>query len=884
MLSRLRSFFLGLFKRSGLEDNMSDEIRFHLQLRTEDLIRSGLSEEEARRRARIEFGGIESYKEGCRESLGLRVLDELAGDLKYTIRNLRKSPSFAIVAVMTLALGIGANAGLFTAIDTFVFRPIPVRDPWSLFQVEGRSESDILAEFSYREYSSLREMSEPFQDLIADCETGGNTTTGVMAGYLVSGNYFTALGIRTCLGRPIIPDDEASSSYPVLVISYSAWQRRFGADPGVVGSQIELASRSFTIIGVADPDFTSIDLVTGAFWAPLSCRAILDGMRHAPFDNPSDQWLRVIGRLKPGLTQEQGQAAVAGVLPQITSTRPKESRLLGAALYCRATITQWNRSQWLLALPVFVAFGLVLLVVCSNLAGVQLARSMGRQREIGIRLALGAGRARIVRQLVTECLALALAGGSLGLVLSEWTLVAITSLVNSIRSHVAMPLIEIRLDFRILLFVLLLSIIGGVTFGLVPAVQATRPGLSLALKAEGAIIGARTGQKRLRDILVIAQCATSLVLLCMAGVLVRNMMTLASLCPGFDTAHTISLSLVSRSDALPPGLTERIAAIPGVLSAATAFRSPFDGPGLPRPFSALTGDGESAKLTGGFNPVSAEYFETLGIPLVRGRAFTRLEVDSEAPVAIVSQATAERLWPGEDPLNQQIWIVPAGSGAGKVLRLSDFRAIDIIGLAGNVIGRLPPQPNLYSFYLPGNPARSVGGSLFARVAGNPDAVMPAISSELRSAYPTAVFDQYTIKQLTTRELLQPRLYSGVFAGLGLLALLLASVGVYGVLAYLVGQRAREIGIRMALGAERRTVLWLIMRHGCKLISLSVALGLILAVAFSRVLGATVFGVKTMEPLVYVLSAIVLAIIGLLATLAPARRATLVDPSVALRYE
>jgi hypothetical protein len=277
-----------------------------------------------------------------------------------------------------------------------------------------------------------------------------------------------------------------------------------------------------------------------------------------------------------------------------------------------------------------------------------------------------------------------------------------------------------------------------------------------------------------------------------------------------------------------------------------------------------------------YNPVSPEYFETLGIPLVRGRAFTSQEADSNAPVAIISQATAERIWPGVDPIGQQLRTEnPAESGP---------RTIDIVGVAGDVIGRLPPRPDINYVYLPASFGRSAGGALFARVAGNPDRVMPAISSELRSAYPAEVFDPYTVKQLTTRELLQPRLYSGVFAGLGLLALLLASLGVYGVLAYLVGQRAREIGIRMALGAERREVLWLILRHGCRLILISVALGLVLAVAFSRVLGAIVFGVKSMDPLVFVLAAIVLAMISLLATVLPARRATQVEPSVALRYE
>jgi predicted permease len=876
MLARLRSFFLGLFKRSNLEDNMSDEIRFHLETRTDDLVQSGLPETEARRRARLEFGSVESYKEHCRQSRGLRLLDEMRGDLRYAIRTLRRSPSFAIVAIMTLAFGIGANAGLFTVIDTLVFRTISVEDPWSLFQIEGRSQSGVLSEFSYREYSDLRDTNEPFQQVIADCQTGGNGPFGVLVGYLVSGNYFAALGVRTRLGRAIIPDDEGPSSQPVLVLSYSAWQRRFGAEPNIIGSQIELAGHSFSVIGVADPDFTTVDGSMGDFWAPLSVRAILDGMRHAPFDKPSDPWLRLIGRLKPGITPVRARAAVAELLPEITSARPKESRFLDAWLDSRATLLSWNRSDWLSALPIFVTFGLVLLVVCSNLAGVQLARSQGRQRELGVRLALGAGRARLIRQLVTESLILSLVGGALGLVLSEWALISIRSLILSIRSNVAMPFVEVRLDLRILAFALFISVVAGIAFGLFPAVQATRTGLSLILKGEGAFIGRRTSQKRLRDILVVAQCAISLMLLCPAGVLVRNMMALASLAPGFDTDHTISINLVG-PDPLPADLGDRIAAMPGILAVATAFHSPFDGTGRLGPASRISaGPGSSGQHEGYFNRVSPEYFDTLGIPLLRGRCFTRQEADSDAPVAIISQAAAERFWPSEDPIGRQLRAgSPGGSGSGT---------FNIVGVAGNVIGRLPPRTDIDWIYLPAGSRRSAGGSLFARVAGNPGPTVAAIRPALSSAYPTSVFAIYAVRQLTTREMLQPRLYSGVFAGLGLLALLLASIGVYGVLAYLVGQRAREIGIRMALGAERRSVLWLIMRHGCRLLLVSIACGLGLAAGLSRVLAATVFGVRTMDPSVFVIAALVLAVIGLVATLVPARRATLVDPSVALRYE
>jgi predicted permease len=889
MLSRLRSFFLGLFKRSGLEDNMSDEIRFHLQLRTEDLIRSGLSEEEARRRARLEFGSIESYKEHCRQSLGLRLFDELRGDLRYACRTLRKSPSFTLVAILTLAVGIGVNTALFTIFDNLVFRPIRVQDPSSLYQVWGRTDRrGILSDVTYSEYLELSNRNQVFQQLIADDTVRANTSNGWLGGYLVSGNYFASLGVHQYLGRPILPDDDRPSSTPVVVLSYRAWLGRFGGDRGIVGKSIQIGGNWFTVIGVAPDEFTGIDPEIADLWAPLSAKPLLDAGQDLPIENPNNRWLRIIGRLRPGVSRKQAEVEMAVLLPEVTRSRlpetdranPMDTRLVGASLESRATFAGFISSRrddragpanYARLIPIFIGFALVLLIACSNLANVQLARAVNRRREIAVRLALGAGRGRVIRQLLTETVLLAGFGGALGLALFHWTLTLVQQAIISKIGGVS--IVPAALDVRIFCFAVGLSGLAGLISGLVPALQATSSDVVQAMKEEDGRLGRGI---RLRDALVVGQFALSLVLLSAGSLILRRTLSLTSVSPGLDSAHTLFAEQRRSSDAESTmRVQEQLTSLPGVAAVARSSAQPGHG----RLELVFLGPGYPAQISAASNYVSSDFFDTLGIPLLQGRPFTAQEAGSEAPVGVVSQFTAQRFWPGEDPIGKQFQIATA-TGAP-----SAPRSVLVVGVAGNVLQNV--NDFIYDYnciYQPLAPQRAEGRFVLIRSAGDPASMLTALQSALMSVDPTGQFELHTMDQVLSNQTLPYRVASSIAVALGILGLLLASIGIYGVIAYLVGQRTREMGIRMALGADRRDVLWFILRDGTRLIAISAACGLVLAVGFSRILASRIFRIDPSDPLAFGGATVALVLVGLVASYLPARKATLVDPSVALRYE
>jgi predicted permease len=881
MLSRLRSLLAGLFKRSSVEHNMSDEIRFHLQVRTEDLIRSGLSEEDAQRRARLEFGNIEAYKEMCRQSRGLRLLDEVRGDLRYAFRILARRPAFAIVALITLACGIGINTAVFS-IDFYAqfFQPIPVQDPWSLYEVAGRGEMGLMDLFSYREYLDLADRNEVFKQVVADSPIRPNTPAGPLHGYVVSGNYFSALGVPAVLGRPLLPDDDQPASIPVVVLSHDAWQTRFGADPSIVGQRIELAGRLFTVVGIVNPDFKGIDdHETSAFWAPLATSGMFAGQSSSPSE-PRGIGLRLIGRLKQGIKPAQAQASLAILLPQITDSRPAQHRAVDAVLESSATYDRWDWNPNLTRNKIleFIPFFLVLLIACSNLANVQFARALNRHREIGVRLALGASRGRIVRQLATETAPIAIGGSILALLVADWTAAAIGKIALGFGLALP-PFFSPRLDFPIAGFALLLAALAALLFGLLPALQATRPNLTLAIKGGEALLGPGPGlrRSRLRDALIVLQFALSLALLVAAGGAFRSAMNLAAVSPGCDTSHTLGGYLFGGVPAAR--LRDRLAEIPGVTSVARGSRVPLMGWDRFRPGPVSLGPAFDSTISAEYGFASPEYFDTLGIPILLGRPFTRSDSEFSAQVGIVSQSTARRFWQDQDPLGKQLRI------ATVIDRPSAPRTIQIVGVAGDTITREVRDGKEGSFvYLPidaGNPRAS---TFVIRVEGNPAQMLPEIRSAISAAFPAAEFEMHTMEDYKRNPTLENKMSSAVAGTAGLLGLLLASIGIYGVIAYLVTQRTREIGIRIALGASRQDVISLVLRDGLRLMIVSAVGGLLIAVALSPVLAAAGFKFNIADPVINLVPTAVLFTVGLVASYLPARRAAAIEPGIALRYE
>ncbi len=890
LIARFHSLVAALLRRKSMESSMADEMSFHIEAYTRDLIRSGVPSAEAERRARVEFGGVEVYKERCREARGLQMLDDLRADLRYAGRTLAKCPSFSITAILTLALGIGANTGLFTMVDTLLLRPVPVQDPTSLYQLFGHNANRIkFGSFSIREYDNVTAANRVFTQVIADLQVRARFQNRSMGGYVVSGNYFQTLGGGIALGRPILPEDEWPSAPPVVVLSHSRWQGTFNGDAGIVGKTIELSGNRFAVVGVASTAFTGLDPLFPDFWAPLSAKQLFaPGSSHVS-NEADERSLRIIGRLRAGVTETQARSGMSVLLPGICDSRPREMRFVGASLESRATYQSWNHADLANVLPVVSAFALILLIACTNLSNVLLARALNRHREIGVRLSLGASRSRIVRQLLTETAVLSLIAGGVGLAISHlsWTLIR-RVIVSSFSMKSGMPIVEINPDYRVFVFALVLSLVTGIVFGLAPALHATRSPLNSALRAEGALLGSRFRRSRLRDGLVIAQFAFSLVLLIAAGLLLHSTIEFGSVQPGFDVAHSISIQPIQGTYRPNPmliaRLRERLQATPGARVVAAAMREPLRG-SLPRAHVS-TGPPQSGVLDAGYNEVTPEYFSALEIPFVRGRAFTIEESRSDAPVAVISEATAKRFWPGDDPIGKTFEVTtPEYSYGGRELFLTGSRTVQVIGIAKDVVSAwLWDGVDTTCIYLPAKAGNSAYYSLLMRVHGDPRPFVPVLRSTLASVDPSIEFDVRTMAEVMDFQILPFRLASWGAAILGLLGLMLASIGIYGVMAYTVSRRTREIGIRMALGADGNRVLWMNLLEGLRLIAIAVGGGLVMAFALSRIMRAMLFRVGSIDPATFVIAPAVLSVVGLLAIYFPSRKATRVDPSVALRFE
>jgi predicted permease len=810
-------------------------------------------------------------------------------DIRLSMRRLLKSPGFTLIAVVSLALGIGANTAIFSLVNTALLRPLPVTRPGRLMSVSVTGRDDSMLAFSYPTYLDFRDRNTVMSGLFAErmapmsLSRGGNNQR--IWGYLVTGNYFDVLGVGARLGRTFTAEeDRARLTSPVAVVSYGCWQHRFGSDPNLVGQNITINDHQFKVVGVMPEGFAGSEVIyTPEVWVPMTMQEWIE---------PGNVWLErrgiqnifAVGRLKDGVTVEQAESSLNVLAQQLGAEYPETNEGQRIGLIPPGFVVPRLRGAFIgFAAVLMGAVGLVLLIACVNLANLLLARAAGRRREIAICLAIGASRWRLARQLLTESVLLALAGGAAGLLLAFWIL----DLVVASRPPIDVPAwIDLSVDWRVMVFALVASLATSLVFGLVPALQATRTDLVPALKDSASQSGRL--RARLRGGLVVAQVTLSLVLLVAAGLVVRALHHLQTMSPGFEVENGLVMSFdlglqgydEARGREFERRLVERVESLPGIRSASLTDLFPlslnynsndFYVEGQP----PVRGANAPIAMTAS---VGSEYFQTMGIPVVAGRGFTERD-DEQAPRAVVVNETiARRFFPGPNPAQEAI---------GKRLSFKGAEGpwVQIVGVARDgkywTIGEAP-QPFIYS---PIRQSYNSTVTLVARTQGNPQALIPAIRGEVQKLDANLpLFDVRTITEHLGVSLFPARVAASLLGGFGLVALLLAAMGIYGVVSYAAAQRTREIGIRMALGARGADVLRLVAGSGMLLVGIGVGLGLLVALVLTRFMEGVLYGVSATDPITIALVVALFAGVALVACLVPARRATKVDPMVALRYE
>ena len=840
-------------------------------------------------------------------------------DINYAIRALLKQRGFTLVAILTLALGIGVNSALFSVFNAFVLKPLPLKDPGSLVNFDGAdAHGRRLRLFSYSDFEDYRKRRDVVSDVVAwnrlsltlgEAPPTENDDSGLPEGYehlfgqIVSDNYFSALGADMELGRGFGPGDvEHPGASAVVVLSHGFWQRRFQSDPGLIGKTITLQGVPFKVIGVTASSFVGTTPDVPSFWVPLMMRdELIKGWGHGIWlTDRNTEVLALIGRLAPGVSRRQAQASLQLTATQLAQAYPSENRKTFIALTDGSTFVSLDEDVMPLVTPLVLGFGLVLLIACANVANLLLTRAAGRQSEIGIRLALGATRSRVVRQLVTESLVLACVGGVAGLIVATWTLSTLYPVVLS-----AFPLppdlvsgfhLNLTPDWRIFGFTLALATVAGIAAGLAPAVQASKPDLIDSLKGEGSAFGRNWKQSRLRSALVVAQIAVCFALLIGAGLLVKSARKMQTADLGMNTRNVIGVAVNMSASAdqrpelvsnLRTDLAQRLRAMPGVVSVSQVYRQPLSGQ-MGNTLVSLRTDSAERLVESRFNFVSAEYFDTVSLPILRGRAFTADEVKANVPVVVISEGAANRFWPGGEALGQRLGVADTSDNANQVQDDSPqnrtYKQYEVIGIARESRNRWIWQKDDKFVYLPLQPSASVGQYLLVRT--NSDA-SPFIG-QIRNLVPTVHQDlRASMKTLDENIRFQTapfRAVAWLSSVLGVLALILCSVGLYGVIAFIVASRTREIGIRVALGANPHEVVRMFVRQGMKLTIVGMICGVAGGAVIARLLAAVLIDLSSIDPIAYGSVAAFLVGVAFIAIVIPARRATKVDPLVALRYE
>jgi len=810
-------------------------------------------------------------------------------EIRYAMRSLLQRPGFSLVAIMTLALGIGANTAIFSLVNTVLLRSMPVEHADQVFAMNMRRQDDSMSALSYTNFIDFRDRNEVLSGLLvyrfvplALSRSGGNER---IWGYEVSGNYFDVLGVKALYGRTFLPEeDKTRLTHPVVVLSYDGWQRRFNGDPSIVGKDILINNNQFRVIGITPKAFKGTEQVYEAeLWVPAMMMGWVEPGSNS-LDHRDDNNFFGVARLKPGINAAQAEASLNILAEQLAKEYPDDNEGQSIRLGPSGFIIPELRGAvvsftWVL----MGAVALVLLVTCTNLAGLLLARATDRRREIAIRLAMGASRARLIRQLLTESLLLSIVGGAAGLFLAIWIVKALLAF----KPPIDFPLtIDLGLDWRVLLFSMGVSLVAGAIFGLAPALQSTRPNLLHALKDTSAQGGA--GRTRLRSVLVVAQIAISLVVLIAAGLVVRTLQQLQTMNPGFEPQNALTMSFDlslqgydrARGQQFYRQVVERVRTVPGVKSAAVSSYIPLS---LNYNSRGIYVEGEPV-VRGANTPIAMNasvgprYFETMATPIVYGREFTEQDVEKSQQVAIVNETFVRRLMPA---------VKTPAEAIGKRIAFGSATEpfMQIVGVARDgKYFNIAEDPRTF-IWTPLTQDYMSSGSLMVRTEGNPESVFAAIRSQVQTLDPNLpLFEVKTLTEHMRFALFPARVAAIVLGVFGLVALLLSAIGIYGITSYAVSQRTHEIGIRMALGAQLGDVLRLVLTHGLKLTLIGAAIGLAGAYLATRAIRSVLYGVSATDPLTFVSVSVLLIGVALFACYVPARRATKVDPMIALRNE
>jgi len=872
LVIRLRN----LFRRNAVDNELDDELRFHFDRQVEKFVQSGLPLAEARRRARLTIGGHDQIREEYRDSSGVRFLETLAQDIRFAFRMLRKSPGFTTVAVLTLALGIGANTAIFSIVDTVLLDPLPFKNADRLVDLtEYRPGALDSAGVSYPDYLIWKQQNAVFEDTAAyflinasnDIVLGGPSSTERTRYSTVTNSFFTVLGVQPALGHGFSAADEVPGGAKVFLASDALWHGMFGGDPRAIGKTYVLDGENFTLVGVMPPGF---DFPRGCgVWVPtstLGTSGLQDRVSH-PY--------HVLARLRPGVSLAQAEAQIEGIRQRLAKLYPKT----GADWHVRAQpllneIIGNARASLLVLLG---AVGFILLIACANVVNLMVARASAREREFAIRAALGAGRMRLLRQNLTEGLLIVGISVVLAVVFAKWGLALAVSLTS-----IHLPRMEsFHLNLSVLAFLAATAALTTLLVGLVPAMEASRqdPQDSLCHGQRGGAIDRRS--RRLRNWLVISEVALALLLLCGAGLMLRTFLQLNRVNPGFQTEHLLTMKIALPSGEYPrldqtsaylDRLLERLRALPGVQSVAAASTLPLSGESDWGTFLIVGREAPdwTKASAASWRGVSVDYFRTLRIPLLRGREFTLADAKNQNAI-IVNEAMAKKFWPRTDPIGHQ------------VLNRDQRNPLQVIGVVADTKGtRLDAdaQPEMYTLI------RGFWYTfLVLRTNQDPASIVSDARAQvaaLDSGVP--VYQVATMDQLLSTSVAPQRFNLFLLSIFAALALTLAAIGIYGVLSFGVSRRTHEIGVRMALGAHPRDILRLIIQQGMKLVFIGIIFGIVVSIALTRFMSALLFQVSAVDPLTFAGVAVLLVLVALAACYIPARRAMRVDPMVALRYE
>jgi putative ABC transport system permease protein len=881
----MRSIFRFLFQRQAVESELDSELRYHVDRQTELNLSRGMRPEEARRAALLSVGPVEALKDDCRDARAGRFVETLLQDVRYGLRILRKNPGFSLAAILTLALGIGANAAIFSLVYGVLLRPLPYQDGGQLVVLHQQNTKAATPEipFSVKELTDYREQSHTLNGvvehhtmvfLMSDANKAERVQTAV-----VSGNFFEVLGVKPIKGRTFVDADDRMGAAPVIVLSYKFWQEHRGGDPNIVGKVFEMNSKPHTVIGVLPP-IPQYPGESDLYMTTVQCPTRSSERFKA---NRTARMMIGFARLKPGVTVEQAQADLSVVAGQMQTQHPEvyapQSGYSMQAISLRDDLTHSARTTFFVLLA---GAGFVLLIACANVANLMLARLLRMEREMAVRAALGASKARLLRQLLTESLLISLSGGLVGLATAPLALSVLVKFAARYSTRAA----EVHMDAPVLLFTLAVAVGTGVVFGLAPAFSSSkRAGEALKQGVRG-----NSGRQTLRSALVVAQVAVSFTLLIGAGLMLRSFLKLSQVNPGFRTDHLIAVRMTPNSSkyrsvetatALTDNLMRGVRAIPGVTAAAMVSNTPLS------PYVIAIGPGNVDFNIAG-KPLSQgqmapevdttvadeDYFATIGQPMIAGRVFSEHDNDTSPAVAVINQAMAKHRWPGEDPIGQRV-----------AFSFQPDHWITIVGVVSDTREYGLAAPTKDELYLPTAQQGGFSSNLIVRTTFDPEAAAPMIRTAIQNVDPFIGLDQMgTLEHFEYESMAPPRVTAtllGIFAGL---ALLISVGGIAAVMTLNVTQRSRELGIRMALGARRSSIVGMVVRQCLVLSAVGVGVGIVGAILLTRLLATLLYATSPTDLTTFVAVSLLFLAVGAVACFVPARQVTSIDPLIALREE